>query len=688
MTGKAIQVSAEWALHGKGTEGEGYRLLSCSNGDLSRANFEDALGRFSLGVLDTLPQVSVSYLQPAGRHPGGSYLALAIDWFATAGQHYASGAVPHDEHGRKTAFTSYFCTPYRPLAEHAVTYQDMYRAFSKITVPTSDGPPQPVTIQTSTAKTPAIDGLAMYVAPLLLTGTPVCVLDADGTSMGERLRFIDTVMALLPYGFRTRMTAATWAKSTYQNHRFRLYFSNAPRTNQQDHKVSWVTPDDVYLRGQAKEYFDWLADKVDPLNRLASLSELKIDLRFDNTALPKALELVDSLQGRRHIWSLGQYLPQSSRAAGGDVSQPPPPAAPPAPGQQASSLAPDEIAEVLRECAEYINGRNTASRLRSAANWLTKQARADSLLSGQAEADPALKVRADAVDDRRGRYRELIKEYGLLRPHGLGNRDKELYAALLEVAFGRPLTYTGYCRVEDCLDGKPGDHPHPALLDAIKDGEMAFETKAIVLYLTRQERSEKELNKWYGSGEINPVVLVDWLAKYWSRRHHARVICDFTLDFLLKAPARYDQASLRSALRRHGFLAHALHMRHPDKEQYQISVLHRFLRAAYQGKLSRQAIGQILTERSRPPTPALLAAVLMNVSTPGDVQFALNAYVHGSLTLMDMHPDTHHKLRERVPALDSASYTDVETEPATGEPATGEPADQDEAAEPLDPDKS
>jgi hypothetical protein len=673
VTGSPISVSAQWALHGKGPEGEGYRILSCSTGDLSKANFADAVGRFSMGVLDVLPQVSVSYLQPATRSPGGGYLALAIDWFATDGQRYADGALPHDELGRKTAFTSYFCTPYRPLAEQGATYQDMYRAFSAVTLPVLDGPTQQVKIRTS-AQTPAIGELAMHVAPLLLTGTPVCVLDAEAASMEERLRFIDTVMALLPYGFRAKMTAATWTRSTYHKHRFRLYFSNAPRTDQQDHEVSWGAPDQVHLpRGQAREYFEWLADKVNPLAGLAQLSELRIDLKFDSTALTKALELAYSLQGRRRPWSLGQYLPLPSSQPGGDVSQLP--AVQGASSEQAAPVAPDEIAETLRECAEYIEGHNTV-RLRSAASWLAKQARADSLLKRQAEADPALKVRAEAVDDRRRRYREEIKEYSLLRPHGLGSRDKDLYAALLEVAFGRPLTYNGYCRVEECLDGGPDEHPHPTLLNVMKDGEMAFEAKAIVLYLTRQERNEKELNKWYGSGEIDPVALVHWLAQDWARPHHARVICDLTLDFLLKAPTRYDQGSLRSALRQHGYLAHALHLRHPDKEQYQISALFQLLRAAYAGTPGRQVIGQILAGTSRPPTPALLAAVLMNLSTAEDIQFALDAYIHGSLTRMNMHPDTYTQLLDRVPAIESPPYTG-------GEPA----ASLDEASEPPDPDK-
>lgn len=651
MTGRTVSVGAQWALHGKGPEGEGYRILACSNSDLSRANFADALGRFSMGVLDALPQVSVSYLQPATRHPGGSYLALAIDWFATDGQRYANGALPHDEFGRKTAFTSYFCTPYRPLAEHAATYQDMFRAFSAITLPVADGPPQPVTISTSVLRTPAVDGLAMCVAPLLLTGTPVCVLGAEGTSLDERLRFIDTVMGLLPYGFRARMTAATWTRSTYREHRFRLFFSNAPRTSQQDHVVTWGEPDLIRLRGQAKDYFDWLADKITPLTRLAELSELNSDLKFDKTALTKALELVDLRAGRR-LPSVGQYLPLPSRSR--DQSAVPVPAAqqPAPPAQQPAPPAIDEIAETLRECAEYVRDRNT-SRLRSVSTWLAKQAEADVLLMKRAESDDALKPQAEAVSGRRKRYREQIRDYGLLRPHGLGSRERDLYAALLALAFGRPLTYTGYCRVEECLNGKPDEHPHPALLHAVKDGAMSFETKAIVLYLTREERNEKELNKWYGSGELDPIVLIHSLARERMRPHHARAICDLTLDYLRKMPTGYNPAQLRTVLRQYGFLAHALHLRHPDKEQYQISVLYQLIRAAYPGTPAREGVRQILTGTTHPPTPALLAAVLMNLSAVGDIKYAQDAYLHGSLTLMDMHQDTYNKLRELVPALDS-----------------------------------
>jgi hypothetical protein len=663
MTGGPVSESAEWALQGKGPEGEGYRILSCSTGHLSRANFEDAVGRFSMGVLDELPQVSLSYLQPAAERPGAGYLALAIDWNATDGQRYANGAQPRDELGRKTTFTSYFCLPYRSLAVKAATYHDMYRAFRAVTLPLSDGPPQPVTVSTSAQPTTAIDGLAMCVAPLLLTGTPVCVLGAEGTRMEERLRFIDTVMGLLPYGFRSRMTAATWTRSTYREHRFRLFFSNASRTDQDDHVVTWGEPELIRLPRQVRDYFDWLEDKVAPLTRLTELSELNSDLKFDRTALTKALELVD-LRARRRLPAKVKPLPLPGRARAHEPEQPQT-VLEQLPGQ-VPLTAVDEISDALRECAEYVRDQNLP-RLRSTTSWLAKRAETDFELQQRAKADAKLKEQAEALESRRERYRELIKEYGLLQPHGLGSREKDLHAALLAVAFGRPLTYAGFCQVEDCLD----EFPHLPLLYVIKDGEMAFEAKAIVMFLTK-ERNEKELNKWYISGEIDPSVLIQWLARDWNRPHHARVVCDLTLDYLHKVPNGYDRGQLRTALRQHGFLAHTLHLRHPGKEQYQIYVLYELIRAAYGNFAvsSRHGIDEILTKTAHPPTPALLAALLMNLSNVGDIQHAQEAYIRGSLTLMETHPTTQRKLNALVPALGlTTSYAD-DVAPDQSHPST------------------
>ncbi|HEY0932541.1 MAG TPA: hypothetical protein VGD91_02255, partial [Trebonia sp.] len=274
----SLSVRAQWALHGKAPDAAGYKVLACSTGELDNGNFTEALGRFSLGALDNLPQVSVSYLQPATR-PGDSYLALAVHWFAVAGQRYATGVAPLDENGRQTAFTSYFCAPYRQLADHAVSYLDLYEAFSAVTLPAQGGPPAPVVIRPSMPQVPAIDETEKRAAALLLTGAPVCVLGAEATSTRERLAFIDTVMALLPYGFRSRMTAATWTKATNRDHKFRLFFSSAPRSAAQpDHLLHWNDPDQShYLTGPAHDYIDTLDEKLSSVFRLREVTQ---ELRF------------------------------------------------------------------------------------------------------------------------------------------------------------------------------------------------------------------------------------------------------------------------------------------------------------------------------------------------------------------------------------------------------------------------
>jgi hypothetical protein len=297
MTGQPVVVHAQWALHGQAPGTEGQRVLACSTGDLSTANFTDAIGRFQLGHLDNLPQVAVSYLMPAGQ-PEGSYLALTI---------------------HRKADNRYFCMPYRPLAASAVTYHAMYHAVRGLGVPAESRQPLRVEISEG-AHGPTLDPLAMRVAALLLTGTPACVLNAEDTSLDDRLAFIDWVMALLPYGFRARMAAATWTRATFRDHKFRLYFSAAPR--QGDHVVHWGQPDRAALpEGPARDYFGQLVKSASQLTRLASPAEDGPDLRFDSQAAVRALELIDppsaaapSTAASAYV-RLAPYIPDVSRAS-------------------------------------------------------------------------------------------------------------------------------------------------------------------------------------------------------------------------------------------------------------------------------------------------------------------------------------------------------------------------------------
>jgi hypothetical protein len=451
MTSKPVVVHAQWALHGHTPGTDGQRVLACSTGDLSTGNFADAIGRFQLGNLDNLPQVSVSYLTPAGQ-PGRGYLALTI-------------------HRKNDA--RYFCVPYQSLAADSITYRAMYQAVRGIRLPADSR--QPLRLEISpVSHGPTLDPLAMRVAALLLTGTPVCVLNAEDTSVDERLAFTDWVMALLPYGFRARMASATWTRATFRDHKFRLYFSAAPRQGDKaDHVVHWGQPDRAVLPdGPVRDYFGRLEKSASQLAQLANPAAPGSDLRFDSQAASRALQLI---------------------------------------------------------------GTVTAT----------------------------------------------------------------VTATVAPSTLDRPV---------DTLDA---------------------------------------------------VELIDLLGREGpGRPQYFRAACDALLRRLNDSPRPYRPHDVRRALRERGFLADVLQANEPADEEYQVRALQDFLKAAYPAGLARPAVLLILTGTGSAPTPALLAAVSMCVSSQADVEFAQRAYLHGSITRMNLDASTYVRLAPYIPDLSQGQASD------------------------------
>ena len=304
MTGAETVVDVQWALYGRRTGESGDRVLACSAGDLATENFADAISRFQLGTLHALPQVSVSYARPV--KSGRSYLALAIHKPADQGQPAL------DEDGRPLTYTNYFCLPYGPLAAAGVTYLAMHEAVHDRRLPTASGAPLRVPVAGRPWRPPVIDPLALRVAALLLTGRSVCVLRAQDVPVDGRLGFIDAVMGLLPYGFRAKMTAATWTRATYRDHRFRLFFSDAPRGSERpDHVVNWGDPETAVITEEddaAHEYLTWLTDTlIEPVARLTRLTEA---CGFGDGSVRNAVGLVTEREPRRADASAGITEPR------------------------------------------------------------------------------------------------------------------------------------------------------------------------------------------------------------------------------------------------------------------------------------------------------------------------------------------------------------------------------------------
>jgi hypothetical protein len=134
------------------------------------------------------------------------------------------------------------------------------------------------------------------VAALLLTGKPVCITGAGRVSILDRLRFVDAVMSMLPYGMRSQMSASTWTNLTAAKHNFRLYFSDVPRDRAKrdlrDHVVDWGRPEPGPIGDRnAEDYLYGLRAVADPP---AALARYVDPMNFSPKDLHKAAAIMAS----------------------------------------------------------------------------------------------------------------------------------------------------------------------------------------------------------------------------------------------------------------------------------------------------------------------------------------------------------------------------------------------------------
>ncbi len=605
MTRGTILVTADWAQHGKTRNDRGYRLLHWSAGTVGRRNFEEALTRYSPGTLDDLPQVTVSFLPSEFRNL--DYLAISIHQF------------PEDERydidGRKVVLTNYFCIPYRQLAAGAISYRAMYETFRTISLPRDGDTPISVELPVTAPWAPS-DELALQVAALLLTNKPVCVLDANGITVADRLRFIDSVMSLLPYGMRSRMSASTWTSSTYRGHRFRLFFSNAPReTDDQDHAVNWGRPESspiMHEQGHAYDYLVWLQDRVhQPVLRLAEQTD---ELGFRPAEVRQMLELlgVTSAQPILSYSSDQQDLLHSARSL----------------SSAARTGSQPGIADILVSCAGK-SSRGDINGLKADVAWLRNQ----------------FSHSGPPPEHERRRCRDIISTHGLLRsgPGVTGGLEAAFYKVLLQVAFGTPLSYEAYCQVEDCLSASSDEQPQRALLEVI---DRSNPHDARVLSLVLWYLGGNRQRRWLRSGQVDAGQLIAYLAGPWPRVQHAKIVCEVVLQYLRDMPRQYDRHALLRALRDCAYLAPALQARHPEEPAYQVAVLTRLLETVFGNRLDRQTATGILADVGEPPTIALLAANLLMLADPADAALAGREFLRSALSLTDFDEQTRTYLTE------------------------------------------
>ncbi|MFC4586683.1 hypothetical protein [Sphaerisporangium corydalis] len=221
-----VRITAEWALWGKrpGTR-DGDGVLSCSQGWLGPVDFGEIMTRYAPGTPAELPQVTVSWV---GGGPDAR-LGLAVQ----------EGSDGRDGLGRDIVLTRYFCAPFARLAAGPVSYGTLYESIAGCVLPVEGPLVLDVPPLDPAALAAAADETAVGAAALLLDGKRVCVVGGENVPLRDRLRFLDAVAALLPYGFRARLTASTWTSSATR-HRIKLSFArHAPEGA---HAVPWGRP--------------------------------------------------------------------------------------------------------------------------------------------------------------------------------------------------------------------------------------------------------------------------------------------------------------------------------------------------------------------------------------------------------------------------------------------------------------
>ena len=542
-------IPAEWALWGKEAHETGAHVLRCSTGPLRAKDFAEIITRYSPGDLDVLPQYTISWIPDANREP--EYVALGIHEFAPTDPARSDGRSRRDAAGRAIVFVRLFCVRYADLAEVSVNYQDLIQAADQVRLPRSAGGQVPLTLSAEQApifrKGPSRH-LAERVAVLLMTGQPVCVVGADDVSAAERLRFIDTVMAWLPYGLRATMSAGTWADSASQDLKLRLFFAGVPRspglltdgrTSSEDRIVEWGHYEGISVPdGPAQLYQGWLKEVKAQAPMM--LAEVTSPERFSLSSLRR---LVGNLPTDKGIAETLDDLAQSLLVA--DKSA---------------------IKTAIKRLERYV--------------------------AGEPEIEPA-----DLIE-----YRNRIRG-----GHLLANDDRlssqlkgNLYDALIGLAFF-PLTYPSYCAVEDCARGAP----HAPLYTAL--GRCGLANILAWILVHQAPRSDKWLVKLHDEDQVQPAEplshVIRAVAARALRAEHGPVVLDFALRYL-------DMYSVDShaVLAHYGFLA-AEHEHIFADGETRVMWLTRVLGMCFTRPLSRADINKIIGQPDYPPTPALVVAV-------------------------------------------------------------------------------
>ncbi|MGJ6964286.1 hypothetical protein ACSDR0_20470 [Streptosporangium sp. G11] len=513
-----VQLPFEWAVGGKlPGSGDDYKILACSQGLLSRYDFEEIRTVYTIGTPEELPQIMIAWVGSGD----DAHLVLAIQNWSDE----------EDRRRRRIARTHYFCVPYARVTQPPlpVSYEDLHQALAVCPLPTDRQLVVSVPTLDSDAVAARIDGTVMCTAALLMTGQHVCVVGGEAVSTVERLRFIDTVAALLPYGMRARLTASTWASST-ADHKIRLAFSQ--HVPARTYPIAWgqlaeIPPHEEDARG----YLTLLARHALDADLVAWLASRTEPLTFGKNGRSRALDL---LRG---------FKPSPVLALM------------PAPAQApARAPAREPVEGLLTECADALERGGTAE-IRDVLDRL----------------DGVVASRGLTIsDDERARYQKIIRDRQLLLPKdGL---PEELEAFLHEVI--RMAGY-GLAATSAQMDGVTQEVAPPARASATAIVRRS-PPDPVASMKTAYELGREELEEMLKPLQTRELVAVAARQPYDMRV--VKIACD---ELVRRGNGHAEDPEIAEVLREHRYLTDAISALHPAGDRAQFDWSCDLLRAAY-----------------------------------------------------------------------------------------------------------
>ncbi|MEU8206006.1 hypothetical protein [Streptosporangium sp. NPDC049046] len=546
-----VRLPFEWAVGGKPPgSGDDYRILACSQGLLSRDDFEDIRTVYTIGTPEELPQVVIAWVGSGD----DAHLVLAIQ----------SWSDEEDRRHRRIARTHYFCLPYAHIAQPAfpVSYEDLHQALGGVLLPTERQLVVSVPELDSGAVAARIDRTAIYAAALLMTGQHVCVVGGEAVPMIERLRFLDTVAALLPYGMRARLTASTWASST-ADHKIRLAFTQHVPAG--TYPVVWGRPAEIPDREEdAYRYLTLLArhdPDADLVGWLASRTE---PLTFGKNGRARALDL---LRGFR----------------------PSPPALTPPP---VSPRAQDSVEGLLTECADVLERGGTAE-IRGVLERL----------------GDVVSSRGVAIsDDERALYQKIIRDRRLLPPKdGLPEELRAYLLAVIQMAGHGPPASSVPRTDEVAREVAPPVRVSTTAIVHRPSPDPVASMK------TAHDQGREELEEI-----LRPLQTRDLVAMAARQPYDMRVMeiaCD---ELVSRGGGHAEDHQIAEALREHGYLADAISGLHPAGDQARFERLYRLLRAAYGQEFGPKQFEEVVRSSGWQSAPLFATAAFLFGKGAGD----------------------------------------------------------------------